>query len=1143
MTTQAVAATAQATRVARAATAQAVTAQATAMPPERKVSSTVLPLQRKLSLPPLPKTSFALDSCIVLPHEQSPRNKSPRSFTTVLPQQGTRAQVIGVRRQQALTPPPTPYDDTDEASDSESGSNLHTENNLVFRERADGARVLVAATPQALAAFVTSPQTVHDDVIAYLLTFPLHTKPDALVTYLVERFQNAEGAQSSKIRERVVAFMQLWAQHMFRRGEDLLSRESDAQVAQRMRRFLQDNERYVSKAQAHEVLAMLDRTPSASVVADSSALTTPLPSASVAAAQEGDVVTLLKCGLTNGGVGQQKRRSAIATSTATADSAISVNAPILPLRSAALHAPLRSEAQRPSLDILHPKEIARQLTIIDEELFQAIRPCDWLTVIKGPVAPTIIASTDFYNKISGWVLCEVCTCEDLRMRIHKVEKFIEIATYQQRHFNLSGVIQILSALNNTAVFRLSRTWDGVSPWHREQRDSLTKLQSLPQCQWEETENILTSQSAGLPFVGTFKTMLIRAAEGNETLVDGKVNFAKCRILHSLVNKALCCQRKAHALVPLPGVSEWLRGVPSITVETADEWSRQIEPDALHVEPSETNAVLPVFLLGSRRISSVTVPRDYTIEQVTKRLLHLWSASLLSRDPQLIHIRSRIAAVAAVQPSQCALFLLDGTRVTHLLPTQQLCDLLEAPLPEGAVFALIPEPEVLTACLFASGSRPPLAKDVIASRRFPLAALLPLLERLYPQLRNTECLFLGVEQGQSGKQVRRLNAVVPLEELHLRQNGTLMLYPLHYLVDGLKAERQTRKLFNQPSAHSAMFRVFLSKEGVLRLVTLLDGVLFIMEGNRAVASLSLECRHALPLDLYDVSLTLNREKHGAINILLTPVTAPAEADVTPILLHCKQESMIRSWYELLKSESQVNREHKMFGEPLSHTSSGEIPEGIFDLLNFLYNTGALRHLFDFESRPHLNTNPSDFSNHISTCRLAMESGTMRWTNADAYCAGRLLLSYLAALPEPVITRQAIPRFLELGGNVSPTADDIGALRQLLLQLPPAHVQLAACLLAVLERWSALANVPTDEVAMTFAAAFVGPSAAAIPAAAAAVRRLLSRRAAVFGVDALRGRTSVELPAPQCGLFGGQSGLRAVLDAERQALEQRRNSVTL
>lgn len=112
---------------------------------------------------------------------------------------------------------------------------------------------------------------------------------------------------------------------------------------------------------------------------------------------------------------------------------------------------------------VHSEEFARQLTLIEYGLYKNIKPWEcinqaWMKPDKDSKAPNIIKMINRFNDVSRWVASEICKTVDLKDRINVMQKMIEIADFCKSLNNLNAMMEIISGLNSSSVFRLKITW-------------------------------------------------------------------------------------------------------------------------------------------------------------------------------------------------------------------------------------------------------------------------------------------------------------------------------------------------------------------------------------------------------------------------------------------------------------------------------------------------------------------------------------------------------------------------------------------------------------------------------------------------------------------------------------------------------------
>ena len=114
------------------------------------------------------------------------------------------------------------------------------------------------------------------------------------------------------------------------------------------------------------------------------------------------------------------------------------------------------------LDI-DPLEIARQLTIMDFELFKKIKPHELLEKSQGKksidTAPNVKAMINFTNQVSNWVQESILMQKNIKKRAAILKHYLLVAEklHQLNNFNiLNG---ITSAFTSSKIYRLKRTWE------------------------------------------------------------------------------------------------------------------------------------------------------------------------------------------------------------------------------------------------------------------------------------------------------------------------------------------------------------------------------------------------------------------------------------------------------------------------------------------------------------------------------------------------------------------------------------------------------------------------------------------------------------------------------------------------------------
>jgi len=179
-------------------------------------------------------------------------------------------------------------------------------------------------------------------------------------------------------------------------------------------------------------------------------------------------------------------------------------------------------------------EVARQLTLEDHNLFRQISFQDLLNkkwVEEESSHPCGVGRCiQRFNQVSAFYVKTIIMEGNLKKRIQVLDHFIVILSRLRTLQNFQGLMQGLGALQSAPIFRLKRTWDGLSKSRRKQFLSLTETMSYSgNC--KGYRNLLRTLSLPLvPFLGIFLSDLTFIEDGNDDLLPGgTVNFAKRRM--------------------------------------------------------------------------------------------------------------------------------------------------------------------------------------------------------------------------------------------------------------------------------------------------------------------------------------------------------------------------------------------------------------------------------------------------------------------------------------------------------------------------------------------------------------------------------------------------------------------------------------
>ena len=194
--------------------------------------------------------------------------------------------------------------------------------------------------------------------------------------------------------------------------------------------------------------------------------------------------------------------------------------------------PINCGAKSLEFTDIHPLEIARQLSLIEFRLFEAIKPselfrCAWAKKNSEQNSPNVLKLTKFFNDVSYWIASEIVTTPTLEKRVEVIVRTIQLGEYMLALNNYNGLMEVYCALNMASIQRLKETWAQVPEMY------LLKLKGIahlfkPSQNYKNYRSIVRDTLPPLiPFQGVYQSDLTMFAETPDKIEkNGNINFEK-----------------------------------------------------------------------------------------------------------------------------------------------------------------------------------------------------------------------------------------------------------------------------------------------------------------------------------------------------------------------------------------------------------------------------------------------------------------------------------------------------------------------------------------------------------------------------------------------------------------------------------------
>ncbi|CAH1153713.1 unnamed protein product [Phaedon cochleariae] len=216
-----------------------------------------------------------------------------------------------------------------------------------------------------------------------------------------------------------------------------------------------------------------------------------------------------------------------------------------------------------SIETLSALEIAEQLTFIDHQIFIAISSEEflgqaWMKGDKEKRAPHIIMMTKRFNDVSRLVASEILRRKSITTRVAAIEKWAAVADICRCLHNFNGVLEICSALTNTSIFRLKKTWEKVSKTTKQTIEKLQVVVSSDGRFRSLRDALHRCDPPCIPYLGIYLTDLSFIEEGTPNFTaDGLLNFSKMRMIAHVIREIRHFQQTPYKIELIERVANYL----------------------------------------------------------------------------------------------------------------------------------------------------------------------------------------------------------------------------------------------------------------------------------------------------------------------------------------------------------------------------------------------------------------------------------------------------------------------------------------------------------------------------------------------------------------------------------------------------------